>query len=150
MGLLAEAYNAIFDDGPSRSFATFGENINYPMHEHDMARLLAQPPTPKAPRPPDARPLAKQLTVMTKAVQQMQRALRIMALGIDYRRFARFEQLTPHIAWYADGHQERLTQPGYDPTAEEFEYCRQFLVTVALRMAELQVHIARPHWWTGQ
>jgi hypothetical protein len=67
---------------------------------------------------------------------EMQRALRVMALGIDYRQFERFQRLTPRIFYFADGRQERHTSPDYTPTASEFEFCRDFIVTAALRMAE--------------
>jgi hypothetical protein len=48
------------------------------------------------------------------------------------------------VAWYLDQRKEYLMQPGYDPTREEFDYCCQFVVTVPLRIAELDAHAARP------
>jgi hypothetical protein len=148
MGLLAEAYDELFNSHGSRDrFPAFGETIPFPMSVSDIARVLAQPPQPKRPMPPNPHPLAQQIVSVTKAVQEMQRGLQVMALGLDFRQFSRFRQLTPHVAWFADHHKERFVQPGYDPTREEFDYCCQFLVTVALRLAELDVHAARPAWW---
>lgn len=66
----------------------------------------------------------------------MQFAMRVMALGINYRQFARFKQLTPSIVYFMDLHSERHTPPGYAPTSADFEFCCQFVITVALRIAE--------------
>jgi hypothetical protein len=41
-------------------------------------------------------------------------------------------------------------QPGYDPARAEFDYCCQFVVTVTQRIAELDVHAARPEWWPSR
>jgi hypothetical protein len=151
MGLLAEAYDELLSDKHRpRGFATFGQTISFPMREGDIAKVLRQPHQPRGPMPPNPAPLAQQIVKMTEAIQEMQRGLRIMALGIDFRQFIRFEKLTPHVAWFMDGHKERFTQAGYGPTREEFDYCCQFLVTVALRLAELDVHAARPEWWPGR
>jgi hypothetical protein len=48
--------------------------------------------------------------------------------------------------YFADGHSERQFMDDYAPTVEEFEYCRQFIITVALRMAELERHTIEPYW----
>ena len=71
-----------------------------------------------------------------KATREMQLAMRVMALGIDYRQFERFTQLTPLIGYYMDGHSERHTRPGYAPTSADFEFCRQLVITAALRIVE--------------
>jgi hypothetical protein len=76
----------------------------------------------------------------------MQQGLRVMALGIDYRQFYRFKLLTPDIVYFVDGHSERHSIDGYSATSEEFEYCRQFIITVALRMTELEAHTVEPSW----
>jgi hypothetical protein len=68
----------------------------------------------------------------------MQRALRVMVLGIDYWQFERFTRLTPSIAYYLSGAQERRVPRDYAPTADEFGFCREFIVTATLRVAEYQ------------
>jgi hypothetical protein len=61
-------------------------------------------------------------------------------------QFQRFKLLTPDIVYFVDGHSERRSIDGYLPTSEEFEYCRQFIIAVALRMAELEAHTVEPSW----
>jgi hypothetical protein len=67
----------------------------------------------------------------------MQLGMRVIALGIDYRQFARFKQLTPNIVYYITGSTRRHTPLDYAPTSADFEFCRQFIVTAALRIAEV-------------
>jgi len=152
MGLLGEAFEELFnhDGREPRSFAAFGESVSQPVSEIDIGRMLSTPREPGKRPPPDVRPLARQIATTTKAAQEMQRGLRVMALGIDFRQFARFQKLTPYIARFVGGGKDRFTQPGYDPTREEFDYCCQFMVTVALRLAELDLHAAQPEWWPGR
>ena len=32
------------------------------------------------------------------------------------------------------------------PTVAEFDFCRQFLITVALQLAEVEAHLVPPSW----
>ena len=97
-------------------------------------------PTPddrsRRPASVDYRTLARVLAATIDASREMQRPLRVMALGIDYRQFDRFTRLTPTIAYFADMHSERHSPPGYAPTSDDFEFCRGFVITAALRVAE--------------
>jgi hypothetical protein len=151
MSRLADAYNELFNgtDRGFRSFAGFGRNLGIPLRQQEIAKVLAQPPQ-KGRLTPSPGPLARQIAATTEAVWEMQRGLRVMALGLDFRQFARFEQLTPRVAWSLDQRKVYMMQPGYDPTRGEFDYCCQFVVTVALRIAELDVHAAQPEWWPGR
>ena len=38
--------------------------------------------------------------------------------------------------YFIDLHSERRFRPGYVPTSADFEFCRQFVITAALRIAE--------------
>jgi hypothetical protein len=141
MGLLAEAYDELFDITPGSAapprIARFGDTIK-PISKGDLAAALRPAPGDPTRRPVGANPssLASAISDLMKATREMQLALRVMALGIDYRQFARFKQLTPSIRYYIDGHSDRHTPPGYAPTSADFEFCRQFVITAALRIAE--------------
>jgi len=137
MGLLAEAYDVLFGIPGPGPRPIFGETI-FPIAEHYIAAALQPPPGDRTRRPPgaDYRRLASAIADEMKATREMQRAMRVMAFGIDYRQFARFEQLTPTIGYGLDGHIERQTPRGYAPTSADFEFCRQFVITAALRVAE--------------
>jgi hypothetical protein len=141
MGLLAEAYDELFGIAPGSAVPSrivrFGETIK-PVAERDIAAALQPAPGDPTRRPvgADPRRLASAVGDLMKATREMQLAMRVMALGIDYRQFERFTQLTPLIGYYMDGHSERHTRPGYAPTSADFEFCRQFVITAALRIVE--------------
>lgn len=146
MALLAEAYDQRYANSAPPDFS-FGPSIRTPLHQSAISAILWHSTDPQRRRPPGgAHQLAEQISQVTQAVQEMQSALRIMSLGIDYRQYHRFQLITPDIVHFMDGHSERQFPPGYAPTAEEFEYCRQFIITVALRMADLEAHTIEPSW----
>jgi hypothetical protein len=142
MGLLSEAYEAIFESpGPGRRdrFGRFGDSIQT-MSEYDLRAALHPPAGDRTRRPAGStyQQVATVIAQTANAAAEMQRALRVMALGIDYWQFERFKRLTPSIAYYVNGHQQRRVPPDYAPTADEFGFCRDFIVTTALRVAERQ------------
>lgn len=65
--------------------------------------------------------------------------LRILALGLDYRRYLRFRSLTPVVVW------QQRTQYGRSewrhdapPTLEGCRFCLDFVVDAAIRLQELR------------
>ena len=93
--------------------------------------------------------LSRRVEQLSEAVPQIQQAMRVMALGIDYSRYARFERLTPRV--FGTGEHRRVSpEPGYAPNQEEYEYCMQFVITAALRMAELEAQSLTPSWRASQ
>jgi hypothetical protein len=142
MGLLAEAYNAIFDSpGPGcrDQIGRFGDSVR-PMTEYDLCSALHPPDSDHTRRPAGAtyQQVASVIAQTAAAVAEMQRAMRVMVLGIDYWQFERFKRLTPAIVYFLTGQQERRAPHGYAPTADDFGFCRDFVVTAALRVAEHQ------------
>jgi hypothetical protein len=147
MRLLAVAFDELLRPEPmDRQFGAFGPTIRNRLRDDQVQAIFASfdnkgDPTRKR------RSLAGQLADVISAAQAMQTGMRIMALGIDYRQFDRFQRLTPRLMYFVgSGGPEASYPSGYAPTAEEVDYCRQFIVTVALRMAELEVHTAQPSW----
>lgn len=142
MGLLAEAYEAIFifpRSGRRDQIGWFGENIRT-MTEYDLRSALHPPDSDRTRRPAGAtyQQVASVIAETAAAAAEMQRAMRVMVLGIDYWQFERFKRLTPAIITFMTGQQERRAPKDYAPTADDFGFCREFVVTAALRVAEHQ------------
>jgi hypothetical protein len=141
MGLLSDAHDDLFgittDPQPGRPAARFGNTIRT-MAEYDIASVLRPSPDDHSRRSASAdyHNLATVISDTASASGHMQRALRVMALDIDYRQYERFNKLTPAIAYYMNGRSERRSPPGYVPTMDEFEFCRPFIITAALRITE--------------
>jgi hypothetical protein len=71
---------------------------------------------------------------VTDAVGQMQKAMRVIALGIDYGRFLRFEVLTDVDLFH-------------NATREEYNFCMQFVIDAAFRLADVEANAVPPSWW---
>lgn len=139
MGLLSEAYDELFGiPGPAipSGVPRFGRTVA-PISSTNIAAALRPAPGDRTRKPAgvDYRRVAAEINSLMDATREMQLAMRVMAVGIDYRQFARFKRLTPSILYFFDGHSARNAQAGYAPSGAEFEVCRQFVITAALRVA---------------
>jgi hypothetical protein len=85
-------------------------------------------------KPTDLGTLEARLGQVTEAVAQMQKALRVIALGIDYGRYLRFETLTDVDLFH-------------DATHEEYKFCVQFVVDAAFHLADVEANAIPPSWW---
>jgi hypothetical protein len=70
-------------------------------------------------------------------LKEMQRAMQVLATGIDYRRYSRFYLLVPYIARFMDGRREVRSIPGLHVGDDEYQFCKQFVIESALQLAEL-------------
>ncbi|MEV0898215.1 hypothetical protein [Actinoplanes sp. NPDC049802] len=94
--------------------------------------------------------LAEHITALTEIVTRLQAATRITSLGINYAAYLRFRSLTPAVDDMFEGRREYYAPKGYAPTNADFEFCLQFVITLALRLAEADSHLAPPTWLTDQ
>jgi hypothetical protein len=84
---------------------------------------------------------------MTEAVGEMQHALRVLAVGLDYRRYARFDMLVPRIVRFMDGHREVRTVPGLQIGGEEYQFCKLFVIEAAIHLAEMDFDLDLEGLW---
>jgi len=71
-------------------------------------------------------------------LEKVQRAMKPLTMGLDYRRFARFQLLTPHV-WKAIGRDEYMSDATTrdEPfTLEESRFCFDFVIESALHLQE--------------
>ncbi|TXS44930.1 hypothetical protein [Streptomyces sp. OR43] len=154
MGLLAVAFDDLFKNHlgargyPLSPFA-FGRRISSGPHLGlSVARMLSRADGSRAVRNPthEAEAFGKEYEQLVEGAGQMQTALRVMSLGVDLHRYFRFQQLCPHITEFANGQIDYHSFGPYTPSPAEFEYCQQFVITAALRLAELESHTQPPSW----
>lgn len=81
--------------------------------------------------------LTKRLKEVEAGLERFQRAFRVLAMGVDYQSYARFELLVPWVPYFVDGHREVRAVPGLAPGDEEYQFCKQFVIETALHLAEL-------------
>lgn len=76
---------------------------------------------------------------MTEAIKNLWGTIRILGLGLDYRRYLKFESLTPEICSFAgaEGYTCRIN-PGVSPTSDDYEFCHDSVIESALRLQEFE------------
>jgi hypothetical protein len=78
------------------------------------------------------------------SVEAMQRAIKILALGLDYRKYSKFKRLLPHISRTLSG--KYIVQKGrlgkQEPADKEYiEFCINFIVESAIKLNEFDYEI---------
>jgi hypothetical protein len=81
--------------------------------------------------------LAHEIHEAVSSAQAMQATLPLMVLGIDYRQFDRFQRLTPSMEHTGQTEYSYPYDEDCTPSKADVDFCRQFIITVALRRAEL-------------
>lgn len=77
-----------------------------------------------------------------EAIEQMQSAIKLISLGIDYRKFVKFNYLTPHATLMMSGevvcemHESKL-KDSY--SEEELDFLVNFVIESALKLQEFEI-----------
>ncbi|MEV5898423.1 hypothetical protein [Streptomyces sp. NPDC052127] len=157
MGTLAVAFGELMDaqiygeDVTRRtSVYSFGERMRRSVLREDQVHAILRQPDHGSRRGVPARGaegLAKEYTQMRDVARALQEGMRLMVLGVDFHQYQRFTQLTPSVGYYGNSPEPRFSvETGYAPNQEEFDFCRQFVITVALRLTEINARAVRPSW----
>jgi hypothetical protein len=101
LALLSEAFEYLLRDYADRKRAAGGRSP-YTLWPHDSRTMLGQNHDPG---------LAKRLDAVEAGLDRFQRAFRVLAMGVDYQRFARFELLVPWVLDFAGAVLGRRARP---------------------------------------
>lgn len=155
VGLLAEAFDDLLYDYSSRKKVDLGRSV-FGFGQHIE-------PTPTFATRIDVADvlggrIADHYLKMADAISEMQSGLRVIALGLDYRNYARFTMITPRVRtvrYNVDEVKYRRTYTKGLPLDEaDYEFCRDFVVTTSLTMAEvdfdLDLYEHRRAWRAAQ
>jgi hypothetical protein len=75
-----------------------------------------------------------------ESLESIQEAVKILALGIDYRKYSRFKWMTPHVDRTFGG----IKVAGHPPdgvSSHDVKFCLDFIVEVAVRLSEFDYRI---------
>jgi hypothetical protein len=81
-----------------------------------------------------------------ESLASMQEAIKMIALGIDYRRYSKFKLLTPRVYRTVNGawHVSRGNGgAGYQATAEDVTFCLDFVIESALALTEFDYSVGQ-------
>ncbi|MEV4672766.1 hypothetical protein AB0K34_14010 [Actinomadura sp. NPDC049382] len=145
MALLREAVDELFRshirwEDMSRSPFSIGPDLRHPVSKRTLRAALTDD------RQGNARDVAEQLHTMTKIVDEAQAALRVIATGVEYHAYLRFQLLTPRVDYMFSGGKTIGHHPDYAPSHDDFAYCSAFTVSTAVRLAEIDRLVTSPPW----
>jgi hypothetical protein len=76
-----------------------------------------------------------------KSVVDIQRAMNVIVLGLDYRRYAKFKQVTPSVTLMADNQTEHIMwmPPGSEEavTLDDCTFCMNYVIDCAIRLQDV-------------
>jgi hypothetical protein len=132
LALMSEAFDELLDDYADRKRGRSGSSA-YSWWPPMSVRL----PGPLRIRDHD-RELLDRMRRIVAALSGMDRSIRVLAVGLDYRRYARFQLLVPpviNVKGDGDGRQYGMPVPGTGE--DDYQFCREFVIETALHLAEL-------------
>jgi hypothetical protein len=140
---LSEAFDELLNDYAGRKRTASGSTPYTfgPENRFGFGHVTARPDSQFASQ------LGARVKALTDAADRMQRTIRVLAVGLDYRRYARFEMLLPQVDYFMDGHREVRSLPGFEAGEEEYQFCRQFLTETALHLAEMDFDLDLQKLW---
>jgi len=90
------------------------------------------------------RDLVRFMDDVKDSLESLKKAVKMLSLGLDYRRFVKFNLLTPKVLKTADGSYhivERIWGKRGLPSVNEVEFCIDFVVESALQLQEFDFDI---------
>ncbi len=80
---------------------------------------------------------------LNEAVEVLQERMRLLSLGLDYRRYVTFRQLTPEV-WHVSAKPSRRTHKPPNITLEQLQFCIGFVIDTALQLQVAEGNIGHP------
>jgi len=76
------------------------------------------------------------------SVEAMQKAVKVLSMGIDYRKYVRFSMITPKpYRILASNEPQASVEEDITISSEEFDYCFTFIIESALKLNEFDFNI---------
>lgn len=83
------------------------------------------------------RELGRFVDKVKESIESIQQAIKILSLGFDYKKYAKFKLLTPHVIIHYDGTHNVLDTPSkISPTLEECKFCFDYVIESAIRLQD--------------
>jgi hypothetical protein len=82
------------------------------------------------------RELARFAAEIEKELNRLHEQIKLLSLGVDYRDYMRFQQLTPYVARMLDG-SYHIPGEGYGQSSQDYLFCYHFVIECALRLQEV-------------
>ena len=93
----------------------------------------------------DERKMADFVDKVKESLESMQQAIKVLALGLDYRRYTRFKMHAPDFVRTMDGtYHSRRFRTAHEPevTVDDAQFCIDFVVEAAIRIRDFDYEIS--------
>ncbi|MGB9023480.1 MAG: hypothetical protein WCC94_08610 [Candidatus Bathyarchaeia archaeon] len=129
---IAVAFNQLVDDYEDRKTMTFGQS---PFFFGESLTFIGSSFRGMT----DLEEFAEKVG---SCIEEIQDALKLLSLGLDYRRYAKFRLFTPHITKVYGGTYEILRSGRVKvPPIEDCRFCFDFVIETALHLQEFDFDI---------
>lgn len=138
----ALSFEMLLDDYESRKTDRFGESPFF--FGRDMTRMGSFGLDIRRGRDASEveQKLEKFVDRVKDSIEAMQKAMKVIALGIDYRRYSKFSLLTPNILKTRDGKRHIYeSQQQLVANKENVQFCIEFVVETALKLQEFDYNL---------
>lgn len=79
-----------------------------------------------------------------ESIESIQNAIKILSLGFDYKKYAKFKLLTPYVAIDEDENYDMLDFPSEkNLTKEDCEFCFDYVIESAIRLQDFDFDISK-------
>ena len=85
----------------------------------------------------------KHIEKLNKAVKVLQERIRLLSLGLDYRRYVTFRRLTPTV-WHVTATPSRRIDTPPRITADQLQFCVGFVIDSALQLQAVDGEVGHP------
>ncbi|MFI6689028.1 hypothetical protein [Streptomyces sp. NPDC050485] len=88
--------------------------------------------------------VGRQIEELSACAVEVQQAMRMLALGIDYNRYAHFKVLAPPLAHFMDGHISMQVEESHRRLTEaDYRFSRNFVIEAAIVAARAEAALQR-------
>lgn len=73
-----------------------------------------------------------------ESIESMQKAVKILAFGFDYRKYIRFFLIIPEPIWYVGSNEPKVNLPEeeIELRQDDFDFCLNYIIECALKLQE--------------
>jgi len=87
-------------------------------------------------------PFSEFVDNVKNSIEAMQKAIKILSFGLDYRKYTRFQLLVPYVFKAMDGkYHSRNVRGNETPSTEEYDFCYNFIIESALHFQDFDYAI---------
>lgn len=92
--------------------------------------------------------IKKFVDTVSKSIEEIQKAIKIVSFGIDYRKYVKFQSIVPSVVFSISNEPILYTREGMTLSKDDLEFCVSFIIESALKLQEFDFEL-NIHSWRG-